>query len=110
LSNYYTTITALKPFLKGKKTGFVPTMGALHDGHLSLVEASVKDNELTVVSIFVNPTQFNQKEDFDKYPRNIEADVSLLAKYKDKILIYIPTVVDIYPDEVKSQPHEFGGI
>ena len=85
-------------------------MGALHKGHLSLVEASVNDNELTVISIFVNPTQFNQLEDFEKYPRNIEADIALLAKYKEKILVYVPTLEDVYPNEAKSQSYEFGGI
>ena len=110
MNNYFTTIAVLKPFLEDKTIGFVPTMGALHAGHLSLIEASLKENDLTVISIFVNPTQFNQKEDFEKYPRDVKADVSLLGKYKNKILIYAPDIADIYPNEIKSQSFEFDGI
>ncbi len=66
---------------EGKKTGLVPTMGALHAGHASLVKRCVEENDVTVVSVFVNPTQFNDKNDLASYPRTLDADVALLDKY-----------------------------
>lgn len=80
----------------GKKIGFIPTMGALHNGHLSLIETSKKTCDYIVVSIFVNPTQFNDKKDFEKYPRNLESDLKLLNKVKVD-LVFTPTEKDIYP-------------
>ena len=81
---------------KGKTVGFVPTMGALHQGHLSLVRRSKKENTLTVMSIFVNPTQFGPKEDFAKYPRNLRRD-KLFAKKEKVDILFLPSAVDIYP-------------
>lgn len=70
----------LKPFQKeGKKVGLVPTMGALHDGHGALIKASVKDCDITVVSVFLNPIQFGRNEDLDKYPKRLEADANFAA-------------------------------
>src|SRR5512140_1192042 len=82
---------------KGRSIGFVPTMGALHGGHLSLVRASNRENDVTVVSIFVNPTQFGPKEDFSKYPRVFEQDRKLLQKLKVDIL-FSPSVKAMYPE------------
>jgi len=82
---------------KGYSIGFVPTMGALHQGHLSLVEKSASENDKTVVSIFVNPTQFNDEEDFKRYPKIPEKDLEMLQKIQCD-LVFLPDVNDIYPD------------
>jgi pantoate--beta-alanine ligase len=81
---------------EGKEIGLVPTMGALHAGHVSLVKRSVKENNITVVSVFVNPTQFNDKKDLVSYPRNLEADCELLEK-AGADYVFAPTVEDMYP-------------
>ena len=84
---------ALKP---NKTIGFVPTMGALHKGHISLIEQSIKSTDITICSIFVNPTQFNEKKDFEKYPLSIEEDIKLLEEAKCDCL-FAPQVKEIYP-------------
>jgi pantoate--beta-alanine ligase len=81
---------------QGKKIGQVPTMGALHEGHASLVKRSVKDNDVTVVSVFVNPTQFNDKTDLKNYPRDLEADCRLLESCKADYVL-APEVEEMYP-------------
>ncbi|MBZ5855895.1 pantoate--beta-alanine ligase [Flavihumibacter profundi] len=81
----------------GKTIGFVPTMGALHQGHLSLLEASKKGNNCTVCSIFINPTQFNDPKDFEKYPVTIDKDIELLENLGVDIL-FLPLATEIYPD------------
>lgn len=83
--------------LKGKSIGLIPTMGALHQGHLSLIKQSIKDNDITVVSIFVNPTQFNDKKDLEKYPRTLEEDCKLI-KALGVNFVFAPTVKEIYPE------------
>jgi pantoate--beta-alanine ligase len=85
---------------KKSRVGFVPTMGYLHQGHLSLVDIAKQKANFVVVSIFVNPMQFNNSEDFQKYPINIERDLELLQS-RNIDLVYIPTVSDIYPNKVK---------
>lgn len=82
---------------QGKKVGLVPTMGALHAGHASLVKRSVSENDVTVVSIFVNPTQFNDKNDLEKYPRTVEADCQLLEECK-ATFAFVPSVEEMYPE------------
>ena len=95
----------LKKFLENRemnqKIGFVPTMGALHHGHLKLIEKSKKESLFTVVSIFVNPKQFNNKEDFKKYPITINEDIKLL-KSIDCDLLYMPTYEEIYPSVLEN--------
>jgi len=86
---------------KGKRTGFVPTMGALHEGHLSLIRRARKDNDLVVVSIFVNPCQFGPREDFKKYPRNFKHDASLCKNERVDCIFY-PAVQEMYPGNYKT--------
>ncbi len=94
----------------GKTVGFVPTMGALHKGHLSLIMKSLKENDLTVVSIFVNPTQFNNAEDLEKYPRTLDADIQLIKKISDTVIVYAPNAEDIYGKDVTSEKFNFDGL
>ena len=102
---------------KGLQIGLVPTMGALHEGHLSLIERALKENDLVVVSLFVNPIQFNNKEDLEKYPRTIEADLALIESLiartdcrADELLAFTPTVEEMYPDGEPKEVYHFGPV
>ncbi len=90
--------------------GFVPTMGALHDGHLSLLKASLAQNGQTVISIFVNPTQFNNAEDLAHYPRTLEADIEKISKVDKNIIVFAPSVTDMYGTAAKADTYRFGGL
>ena len=105
----------LKLFLKSISStnstiGFVPTMGALHYGHLSLLKKSIQNNSLTVISIFVNPTQFNNPSDLAKYPRTLDADFEKIKSVSNEIVIYAPTVEDIYEGNTISEHFNFDGL
>jgi pantoate--beta-alanine ligase len=101
------TTEQLKSWRKGidVSVGFVPTMGALHQGHMSLIEASQSVNDVTVVSIFVNPTQFDQTSDLDKYPNTLEQDLESLEKLGVDA-VFLPTFDDMYPDDYAYQLSE----
>ena len=96
------TVDKLRAFLaaaraEGKSIGLVPTMGALHEGHASLVKRSVEENDVTVVSVFVNPTQFNDKGDLERYPRTLDADCALLSSLGANY-VFAPSVEEVYPE------------
>ena len=88
--------------LNCKHLGFVPTMGSLHKGHISLIKNSQKKSNKTIVSIFINPTQFNDKDDYKKYPKNIIRDIQILKKLRVNF-VFIPTVKDIYKNKINSK-------
>lgn len=101
----------LKPFRDANKAiGLVPTMGAIHNGHLSLMEQSLNENECTVVSIFVNPTQFNNADDLAKYPRTLERDQEIIKSLSEQIVIFAPSVDEIYGGNTVAQSFDFDGL
>ena len=95
-----TELAALLQNINGN-LGFVPTMGSLHEGHISLIQSSKKIFDNTIVSVFVNPTQFGPNEDFDQYPRNENNDIAILKKHKVDLL-YLPSISEIYPDDYQE--------
>jgi pantoate--beta-alanine ligase len=101
---------SLKKIKPAKNIGLVPTMGALHKGHLSLIEQSLKDNDHTIVSVFVNPTQFDNDSDLEKYPRTLEEDVNLIKSLNNKVFIFAPQATDLYNGDVVSRKFNFGPI
>jgi len=93
-----------------KSIGLVPTMGSLHLGHKSLIKKALIENEIVIVSIFVNPTQFDNKDDLINYPRNIKSDVEKIKKLDSKIIIYSPLIKDLYVDNISVKDFNFGFI
>jgi len=114
--NVYTTKHDISDAIKvlkdqKKKLGFVATMGALHQGHMALVKTALSQNDVTIVSVFVNPTQFNNQEDLDKYPRTLERDINLLKTVStDNIVVFAPTVETIYNGNTISERFDFDGL
>lgn len=113
----FSSIKQLSPLLKPYKTatttlGFVPTMGALHQGHLSLVKKAIDENDAVVVSIFVNPTQFTNKSDLKNYPRTLDADIKILSSIaaEKEIFVYTPTIDEIYPNGLSLKKYRFDGL
>ncbi len=92
-----------------KTIGFVPTMGALHQGHLSLIDSSKANNDITIVSIFVNPTQFDNPEDLKKYPSTVDDDLKKLEKLGVDA-VFLPTIDEIYGDNVVAEKYDFGNL
>lgn len=97
-------------YQNNKNVGFVPTMGALHQGHMALVERALEENDVVVVSIFVNPTQFNNSDDLVKYPRTLDADVTMLSDLSSDIIVFAPTPEQVYGDKMIATNYNFGGL
>ena len=99
---------------QGLEIGLVPTMGALHEGHLSLIERAMRENDFVVVSLFVNPIQFNNKEDLAKYPRTVEADLKLIASLPQQraqeVIAFTPSVDEMYPHGEPTEVYHFGPV
>ena len=95
---------------KEKIIGFIPTMGALHNGHLSLVNKSVSQNDFTVVSIFINPTQFNNVDDLKTYPSDIDKDLELLRSISDEIIVFNPESNELYSGDIRLDNFNFNGL
>jgi len=94
----------------GLSIGFVPTMGALHKGHLSLLKKSFSNNKVSVVSIFINPTQFNSSSDLSTYPNNLKEDCSLLKNISEEILVFAPDSKEIYGNKMYVKSYDFKGL
>ena len=110
-TNQADLIQYLQPaYSQNATVGFVPTMGALHDGHLSLLQNSLLQNKFTVISIFVNPTQFNNPIDLEKYPRTLHIDIKKIEKLSKDIIIFVPSVDDIYEGEIISESFDYDGL
>jgi pantoate--beta-alanine ligase len=108
-SDLITFVDVLKS--EERTLGFVPTMGALHEGHLSLLKEGLDENDVVVVSIFVNPTQFDNADDLSKYPRTLDVDLNLLSTIaKDRIIVFVPTVTDIYGEHVSATSFSYDGL
>lgn len=100
----------LKNISNSQTLGLVPTMGALHKGHIELIKRAVSENGRVVVSIFVNPTQFNNKEDLKKYPRDLSKDLEIIKTVDPEIMVFAPSVEEIYQKNVQTKKYNFAGL
>ncbi len=103
-------IAHLSTLKENYSLGLVPTMGALHIGHAALVIRAVEENNAVVVSIFVNPTQFNNTDDLEKYPQTLKADIEVLIRISKDIIVFVPSIDEMYSDKVQSINYHFGGL
>ena len=109
--NIFSKYSLLNTFLnKNKTVGLVPTMGSLHKGHLSLIERALNENEQVIVTIFINPTQFQHPDEINKYPKNLELDFQIIKTLSPKIIIYAPESKDLYKSSIASSLFNFGNI
>ena len=111
----FRSISALTKYLEKfsdsePKIGFVPTMGSLHEGHISLVDKSIERSTITVVSIFLNPTQFNYNKDLNDYPVDNDADFRKLKLYHDQLILFVPEIKEVYGNNVKTKKFSFSGL
>jgi pantoate--beta-alanine ligase len=100
----------LSSYKTSDNLGLVPTMGALHKGHMTLVRRAVEENENVIVTIFVNPTQFDNKEDLKKYPQTLTSDIELINEISDSICVFAPSIEEIYTDRIKTNVYDFDGL
>ena len=108
----FQTVSSLQAVLTNLSgsVGFVPTMGSLHQGHLSLIEKALEENTHLAISIFVNPTQFDDPTDLEKYPRSLEKDLSMIATIAPKALVFTPAVSEIYCNKLTAGFYSFNGL
>ena len=108
----FQTVSSLQAVLTNLSgsVGFVPTMGSLHQGHLSLIEKALEENTHLAISIFVNPTQFDDPTDLEKYPRSLEKDLSMIATIAPKALVFTPAVSEIYRNKITAEFYSFNGL
>lgn len=108
----FQTVSSLQAVLTNLSgsVGFVPTMGSLHQGHLSLIEKALEENTHLAISIFVNPTQFEDPTDLEKYPRSLEKDLSMIATIAPKALVFTPAVSEIYRNKITAEFYSFNGL
>ena len=90
--------------------GMVPTMGALHQGHMTLIERALKENNTVLVTIFINPTQFNDKTDLERYPQDLDADIKKIEQFRGNIFVYTPAVEDVYGNNITAKSFNLGGL
>ena len=104
----YKELNVAKNKYPAKSIGLVPTMGALHEGHITLVKRALEDNDLVLVSIFVNPTQFDNKNDLKNYPKTLESDLSKLQTLGGNVWVYAPEADDLYSNKIEPKTYNFG--